>query len=932
MKAQLGRPSGLALVFLSTLLAAFLAMGAYTVAQANNHSATRSFSASEVAPGAEITVNITLSEYGEGGSVTETLPEGFSFVSGSIDLNGGGGFDRSMGNQVRVVLVGAGVTSVTYKVTAPDAAGGPHAFSGNFVNFGGESVAVGGAAMVTVAATPPPTPTPEPSAPMLSAESYTATVAEDVEEGDVLTVAPAISATDADSDTLTYSLSGVGSDDFAIDGDGMVTVAKSLNSERTEKYGLTVMVSDGTLYDSATLTIMVTAIPSITLSSHEPGAAVQITIRANAAAAIMPNQDITVDLSGFSVPDTIADAAVQISSYGYNGNPSNVVVSGSKVTMSVPNVKANGDDQMESVMGNYSIRVKQSAGVTNAASGGSKTVKWVENAPNDADEANKEAMVDIDRVIKLSATSGTRGTMTTATFKGFANGSATVNLNGAKLAEVTIADNTGTHEIDTSPAKFKANEDNTITAQDAAGNSQTGDGAVFTISPKAVVDPEESPVSKEVEITLSDWPAENTITEVTIGASDVTPDTAPKTDVDGGAEFKVMVPAGANRGTQTVKVTGTEVDDSTPSATASLSVGVLTLTIQPAMVVPGQQITIEGSGLAPGDVIKRVTIGNQTADVDATANSAGDIVIAVNVPSNEDGDGIGSGKQTVVVKADKKDRDDNSGRVAEGSIEIPKAAISLSPETSRRGTTVNVSGSGFPSGDLVQVKYENNNTFVTVAAGSADASGAVSIDFVVPSYARIGAEHNVEAISVGVFKGVTAKAVHETPGAMVSLSTDRIASGQTITISGMNFPAFATVAVMEIGGVDVRPVPAPATSIDGDFESTVLVPQLELGNQTVSVRVSGTTITAFLEIGTVAVSRDPADVFAGLGDRLVRVWYLDRATQTWSFYDPDPDVAAFNTLSQVSSGQIVTIIVGEGESVEFQGRTLYAGSNPVSLN
>ena len=117
--------------------------------------------------------------------------------------------------------------------------------------------------------------------------------------------------------------------------------------------------------------------------------------------------------------------------------------------------------------------------------------------------------------------------------------------------------------------------------------------------------------------------------------------------------------------------------------------------------------------------------------------------------------------------------------MAEGSIEIPKATIALGPGTSRRGTTVNVSGSGFPSGDLVQVKYENNNgNFVTVAAGSADASGAVSVNFVVPSYAKIGANHNIEATSVGIFKGVTAKATHETPGAMVSLSTDNISSGQ----------------------------------------------------------------------------------------------------------------------------------------------------------
>ena len=204
----------------------------------------------------------------------------------------------------------------------------------------------------------------------------------------------------------------------------------------------------------------------IALNTYEPGAAVQITITDSADPSIFPDEQIEMDLSGFSVPATIADSDISISSKGYRGNPSNVVVNGSTVTMTVPNVKASGDDQRESVWGDYTIRIKQSAGVTNAASGGEKTVSWQENSP---DGAEKEATVNINRVIKLSATAGTRGTMTTATFKGFADGSATVNLNGAKLDEVTITDNTGTLEIDTTSSKFMANEDNRITAQDAAG-------------------------------------------------------------------------------------------------------------------------------------------------------------------------------------------------------------------------------------------------------------------------------------------------------------------------------------------------------------------------------------------------------------------------------------------------------------------------------
>ena len=114
------------------------------------HSATRSFSATTVAPGAEITVDIALSEYGRTGSVAETLPEGFALVSGSVQLTGGGGLAFPSGNQVRVELTSAGVTNVAYKVTAPSEPGGPFEFTGTFVNSGGASVNIGGAATVTV--------------------------------------------------------------------------------------------------------------------------------------------------------------------------------------------------------------------------------------------------------------------------------------------------------------------------------------------------------------------------------------------------------------------------------------------------------------------------------------------------------------------------------------------------------------------------------------------------------------------------------------------------------------------------------------------------------------------------------------------------------------------------------------------------------------
>ena len=167
--------------------------------------------------------------------------------------------------------------------------------------------------------------------------------------------------------------------------------------------------------------------------------------------------------------------------------------------------------------------------------------------------ANKEDKVSINWVISLSKDKGTRGTESTATFKGFANGTATIELNGDKLGEVTIADNLGTYELDTSSAKFVKGTDNAITARDADGNWQTDpDGATFEITPTVTVDPEETPVSKSVTVSLSDWP-DGRITSVALGGepyflynADDEVQPFPMIDDKGAGKFSLLVAGDAN--------------------------------------------------------------------------------------------------------------------------------------------------------------------------------------------------------------------------------------------------------------------------------------------------------------------------------------------------------------------------------------------------
>ena len=66
---------------------------------------------------------------------------------------------------------------------------------------------------------------------------------------------------------------------------------------------------------------------------------------------------------------------------------------------------------------------------------------------------------------------------------------------------------------------------------------------------------------------------------------------------------------------------------------------------------------------------------------------------------------------------------------------------------------------------------------------------------------------------------------------------------------------------------------------------------------------------------------------------LQRVWSLDARSQQWKFYDPDPSLAQFNTLTTVDLGANppVVLAINVDRRTEFHGRTLYRGWNYVVM-
>ncbi len=143
---------------MALIVLGLLAMSSLAVAglAASGHGAERSFSAEWVDPGGELTVTITVQDYGPFAQVVETLPEGFRFLGTGLSDAAVG----ITGNTVKFTLLGE--EQFTYTAAAPEVEG-QYDFSGVLLDSNRNEEAVGGGISLNVGTPPAPTPEPTPS-------------------------------------------------------------------------------------------------------------------------------------------------------------------------------------------------------------------------------------------------------------------------------------------------------------------------------------------------------------------------------------------------------------------------------------------------------------------------------------------------------------------------------------------------------------------------------------------------------------------------------------------------------------------------------------------------------------------------------------------------------------------------------------------------
>ena len=148
IRISLGAFAALAIV---AMVGALALLAQPDVVEAQSPSATRTFRQNWAAPGGELRVTITASNYGAFGQVVETLPDGFTFKSATLPSS-------QIEQEAQVVRFNLfGDSSVNYVVTVPTTEG-RYTFTGVIRNADREERRVTGHTQFRVG--PPPTPAP----------------------------------------------------------------------------------------------------------------------------------------------------------------------------------------------------------------------------------------------------------------------------------------------------------------------------------------------------------------------------------------------------------------------------------------------------------------------------------------------------------------------------------------------------------------------------------------------------------------------------------------------------------------------------------------------------------------------------------------------------------------------------------------------------
>ena len=251
------------------------------------------------------------------------------------------------------------------------------------------------------------------------------------------------------------------------------------------------------------------------------------------------------------------------------------------------------------------------------------------------------------------------------------------------------------------------------------------------------------------------------------------------------------------------------------------------LLLNPGLVAPGGQVSVQGSGFDPGATVevrllaRRSSQGTEVAM--GKANKTGSLFTEFTMPSSASGSGT-----TVVAQ------EQGSGKSATAQLVSPAGAASaniVGKAAGQPGDTVTVSATGFGPGETVNVYWGRMNG-TPAATLTADGSGSIGRASVPVGVAPVGP---TTLVLVGTKTDATATAPYQMLGLYPGTTPHPYAvlSGKTMTYTGSGFAPGEQVLIYfnASGGTPALTVQANS---GGSFSTSFVVPFGLTGRQTLT--------------------------------------------------------------------------------------------------
>ena len=373
------------------------------------------------------------------------------------------------------------------------------------------------------------------------------------------------------------------------------------------------------------------------------------------------------------------------------------------------------------------------------------------------------------------------------------------------------------------------------------------------------------------------------------------------------------------------------------ATSSGFSIQKRSISLSPSTANPGSTVEVFGSGWGvktDDDVTSQVTLElDNNAGVQYgpfPVSSTGEFTGAFTVPANSqvatikvtatDNNGMGTAR-TNGFDAD-AEAGTSGDQSAAKNLRVPTGVVSVSPDRASTGTVITVSGKGFPAQTNLSALSFGVANALPVPAPATDVTGDFTVTLTVPAAGQGGSLKPgavVITATVGRISGTTSFTI---PGPSITLSADSARPGDSLTITGTGFSAYANVNAVNFGAAPALPVPNPRTDGIGDFSAAVVVPTLNPGAYTITVR-TGADFTATSPIrivsSTVGNALPPEEALRSLTSKGLLTLAAAAPPGGTEFGAFVPDLAG-NTLALIQPNGVLVLTLNADARISVSGQ------------